>query len=127
MTQQSLFTPTAQGEQLAAEILARSISRRTYPETSKQAAHRAAESLAGEEGEILDVLRAHGPQTIREIAAHFPDSARWYFVAGKRLPRMARSGLVMLCHDDTGHDVVRDGGRVWQAVEPRKEGDACGE
>lgn len=110
--QLSIYTNTQHGEQAT-----RSLSRRTDPITSKTAAKVAVLRLDSDESAILAILREYGPQTIREIASHSDNSSRMYFVAAKRLPRMARAGLVMLVHDREGREVVRDGGRVWEACE----------
>ena len=115
IAQQSLFTPTAQGEQPT--IQERLLHRRTDPETSKDSAKIAALGVASDESEILAILRIHGRQNIREIASHAADPSRMYFTAAKRLPRMSRAGLVMVAHDREGREVVRDGGRCWEACE----------
>ena len=108
--QLSLIENTAQG-QIAKEI---PLARRSDPQTSKAAAKIAVLGLDSDEAVILEILRAHGRQNIREIASHTQDPSRWYFLAAKRLPRMSRAGLVMVAHDREGREVVRDGGRCWE-------------
>lgn len=116
MRQEALFANTQHGGQ-AFTTDARPLARRDDPQTSKDAAKIAVLGLDSDEAAILAILRAHGRQNIREIASHAADPSKMYFLAAKRLPRMSRAGLVMVAHDREGREVVRDGGRCWEACE----------
>jgi hypothetical protein len=112
MTQQPLFTPTAQGE-----ISARLLARRDDPVTSKAAASKTAKSLPEKQWWALCWLRAFGPGTTRELAERSPNPTTTHYDLARRLPELERKGLART----TGE--VRDGARVWESVNSAKESD----
>lgn len=94
--------------QLSIDLRARS----TDPETSKEAARRAATFAESHAGRILAALKLHGPMTAHEL--HIIGLT--VVQIDRRLPELARLGLARVCKLDDGADMTRGGFRVWQAV-----------
>lgn len=88
-------------------------ARRTDPETSHQAAKQAAKFAASHAGRILAALKLHGPKTAHELELLIGLTV---VQCDRRLPELAKAGLVRVSKLDDGADVVRDGCRVWMAV-----------
>ncbi len=104
----------------ANRLRARSLARRDDPATSHQAAQRVVESgrLTGSQWTCWTAVREFGPGTAREIVAKW-ERARavaYYHELCRRLPELARKGLVRGQRDAEGREVVRDGSRVWEVV-----------
>src|SRR3990172_792113 len=111
-------TPEAQGT--LAGIQTRLLSRTTDPGTSKQAARELVRSdrLTAQQNATYAILCNYGPGTAKEIARRFvtdfPGAAvpTVYHKLCRRLPELERKGRAEVVKGE-----VRDGCRVWRAVE----------
>ena len=87
-------------------------ARASDPATSHQAARKAKKFAGGHATRIHAALKLHGPMTAHEL--HI--TGLTVVQCDRRLPELARAGLIRVMKLDDGADVVRDGFRVWEAV-----------
>ena len=90
--------------------LALPMARSSDPITSHQAAFKSVHFKGGHCERILDALQTHGP-----LAACQMDIIGLTVVqADRRLPELAKSGLILMLMTDDGAEVTRNGCRVWR-------------
>lgn len=87
-------------------------ARATDPITSIIAGERAAKFAGGHYAKIFDSLAGGATLTAGEIAAACSMSVEQVC---RRLPEMQRAAMVAVLQHE-GHDLVRNGYRVWQAL-----------
>ncbi len=87
-------------------------TRKTDPQTSKEAAARVEEFAPSQHQTIIALLKEYGKQTPEQIAAHMGIDA---YAVRKRLPELQRQGLAL----PTGETAKTASGRsqrVWIAI-----------
>lgn len=88
-------------------------ARRTDPETSKTAARRAADFSQSHAGRILLALQRHGWLSPKELEQLVGLSV---VQIDRRTVELQRLGLIAVCKNEDGTDMVRGGCRVWKAI-----------
>lgn len=104
-------------EQLSIDFEPRRLARSTDPQTSHEAATRAAEFSSGHHEQILKVLRHSGPATSHEIA---DESGLEMHAVARRMKELSEADLIAVVIDADGNPLTRKtpsgrSARVWFA------------
>lgn len=100
--------------QLAITDLTPIRARRTDPATSHRAAADSVRFAGSHAGRILESLKQHGAQSPKELERRIGLSV---VQIDRRACELRRAGLIEVVTTDDGAEVVREGCRVWRAVD----------
>lgn len=99
--------------QLSINFTPEAKARRSDPESSKQAARKAAKFATSHAGRILAALKQHGPMSPAQMFDHTGLSVVQIDRRGKE---MREAGLVQFKRLDDGAIAMHAGCQVWEAV-----------
>ncbi len=100
--------------QLAIDFEPAHAARRRDPETSHTAARNAEHFAGTHAGRILTALKTHGPRNAHDLEALVGLSV---VQIDRRLPDLKKAKLARVAKLDDGADQIKNGARVWEAVE----------
>jgi hypothetical protein len=99
--------------QLSIAFDERRASRSSDPQTSKDAARRAAVFAGSHSARILAALKLHGPMSPAQM---FAFTGLSIVQCDRRRIELIRAGLVRILTTDDGQPVTHDGCEVWEAL-----------
>ncbi len=109
------MTPTPQAiQQVEMNFDPEIHARRSDPATSHGAAKRAGDFASTQAGRILLALQKHGPLNAHDVGEIVGLTV---VQVDRRFPDLKALGLARVKTMDDGADLVRDGFRVWEAIQ----------